>query len=487
VWGHVDFFTNNHLFKESHPEYVAARFAQYKEKIDQMIKDPEWGYEGTEVFLDAAHALHHFVPWLPTIAGQASEKELRLELEEEVRTLKRRITTEGSLSASKKRTLENQLKMIEAQLNRCPIRPTRDLLGFLMDPENTPNLPDEARILIEAVRDQNLYFQPQARTKFMNEGWASYWERELLLQPEVDVPLEYRFDLAKAWTMHERVPTNYYFDPYALGLQVFDYIDRKYGSDQGEAEVKVPLRGRDENGFLYEKNRTKTVRVKQRNRDKMLQVRRDYDDNRFLTEFLNEELFEYINLRSLDWVQRVMTQINKILRQRGWNRQLIFDPLPFTIEELMTIIETWLQAAEMATMYSQGGLGNPLFPVAEETLQVIGQVLQIVGAYDTDKHMARKQIVLRTGYHSVPEIYLVDTGRFTDGTWTLKHEYDENFGPLLQSECRDTLKYFRRLCGRPVRLLTMEIRTDWRGNPVGDPVPFEYFTEDGETVKERFL
>ena len=42
----------------------------------------------------------------------------------------------------------------------------------------------------------------------------------------------------------------------------------------------------------------------------------------------------------------------------------------------------------------------------------------------------------------------------------MKHEFDENFGPLLQSECRDTLKFFRRLCGMPVRLLTMEQRTD---------------------------
>jgi spore cortex formation protein SpoVR/YcgB (stage V sporulation) len=117
----------------------------------------------------------------------------------------------------------------------------------------------------------------------------------------------------------------------------------------------------------------------------------------------------------------------------------------------------------------------------------MAQVLQIVGAYDEDWHAMRKQLVMRTGYNSVPFIELVDTGRHTDGVWTLRHVYNPDFGPLLQSEARETLRYFRLLCGGPCRLLTMEQREDQFGRPIGNPAPFVYFTEDGDTVKEQFV
>jgi len=48
------------------------------------------------------------------------------------------------------------------------------------------------------------------------------------------------------------------------------------------------------------------------------------------------------------------------------------------------------------------------------------------------------------------------------------------------------LKFLRRLYNGPVRLLTMEQRTNRQGEPVGDPAPYEYFIEK-ETVRERYL
>ena len=72
----------------------------------------------------------------------------------------------------------------------------------------------------------------------MNEGWASYWQRELLLQPEVDLPMEYRFDLAQSWHMHYQVAVNSYFDPYALGQNIWRYIDDKFGFIEGADKVR---------------------------------------------------------------------------------------------------------------------------------------------------------------------------------------------------------------------------------------------------------
>jgi spore cortex formation protein SpoVR/YcgB (stage V sporulation) len=484
-WGHVDFFANNKLFKETAASSVVSRFALAKEKIDGLIADPNWGWDSVEAILDAAHALEDHVAWLPSVR-QESDKEVRDAAMEKLRELRARIADAGSRSNLDKEMLEKEAAELQARLMRFPFFPTQDILGFLADPANTPKLPEEAHMLISIVRDQGLYFQPQGRTKFMNEGWASYWEKHLLLQPELTFPIEMRMSLAKYWTMHSRQATNSYFDPYALGLHVFEHIDEKYGYDEGEAEMEVkPLVYVDEN-TVTEAETPITVKYTKRNRDKMLEVRKHYDDNRFLEEFLQEELFEKINLKSLEWIRRLMTQINGLLRKNGWNPQLIRDPLPLTLEGLMEVVELWGNTAETSQqLHAQAGA--PIFPVPTQILQEMGTVLQIVGAFDANPHKARRQLVLRTAYHSKPMIWLMDTGRRSDGVWTLKHEFDENFGPLMQSEARDTLKYFRRLCCEPCRLVTMEQRTDRMGRPSGPPVPYEYFTEDGITVKERFL
>ena len=484
-YGHCDFFKNNHLFGETQPTTVVSRFALAREKVLRLIADPNWGWDAVDAVLDAAHALEEHVAWLPTQPTE-TDKEAREAAMEQLRELRRRIADEGSRSNLVKEQLEREAAELQGRLMRYPFFPTNDLLGFLADPANTPKLPPEAHTLLSIVRDQGLYFQPQARTKFMNEGWASYWEKHLLLQPEIGLPLEARLTLSRYWVMHDRQVTNWYFDPYALGLRVFEYVDHKYGFDEGEAEMEVKPLAYDADGYLVEGDEVRTVKYTKRNRDKMMEVRKWYNDNRFLDEFLNEELFEKINLDSLEWVRRVMKAVNEILRKQGWNPSLIFDPIPWTLEEMMQIIELWSSTAESSQFFHQQA-GGPMFPVAPQTLQTMATALQIVGAFDADKNKARRMIVMRTAYHSKPMIWLVDTGRRSDGVWTLKHEYDENFGPLMQSEARETLKYFRRLCGEPARLITMEQRTDRFGRPSGPPLPFEYFTEDGVTVKEREL
>jgi stage V sporulation protein R len=37
-------------------------------------------------------------------------------------------------------------------------------------------------MVIQIIRKTALFFQPQIRTKIMNEGWASYWHETLYMQ-----------------------------------------------------------------------------------------------------------------------------------------------------------------------------------------------------------------------------------------------------------------------------------------------------------------
>jgi spore cortex formation protein SpoVR/YcgB (stage V sporulation) len=99
-------------------------------------------------------------------------------------------------------------------------------------------------------------------------------------------------------------------------------------------------------------------------------------------------------------------------------------------------------------------------------------------------------LILRTGRHSIPDIEVVDGGPLSQdltGSLTLRHVFDPTFGFLKQSECKDTVRYARRLWGRPVRLITVEQAQDRWGRPIGSPRPYEYFCDEDGEVRERYL
>ena len=84
-------------------------------------------------------------------------------------------TRPSYLEAQKKKQEEEAKK----QRRRFPEQPQRDVLQFLI--EHAP-LEHWQRDVLEIVRDEAYYFAPQAMTKIMNEGWASYWHSKILTE-----------------------------------------------------------------------------------------------------------------------------------------------------------------------------------------------------------------------------------------------------------------------------------------------------------------
>src|SRR5262249_5630659 len=74
---------------------------------------------------------------------------------------------------------EERRKQQEAATRSFPERPEKDVLQFLI--EHAPLKPWQ-RDVLEIVRDEAYYFAPQAQTKIMNEGWASYWHSTIMTQ-----------------------------------------------------------------------------------------------------------------------------------------------------------------------------------------------------------------------------------------------------------------------------------------------------------------
>jgi len=75
--------------------------------------------------------------------------------------------------------------------------------------------------IMEVVRNTSLIFQPQIRSKIMNEGWASFWHETLFMQDDRIKGHEVDFARINAGvTAMPKVGLN----PYALGMRLFYHI-----------------------------------------------------------------------------------------------------------------------------------------------------------------------------------------------------------------------------------------------------------------------
>jgi stage V sporulation protein R len=87
--------------------------------------------------------------------------------------------------------------------------------------------------VIEMIRKTSLFFQPQIRTKIMNEGWASYWHEKLFLQ---DDRIEgHEVDFARTHALVTSLP-RVGMNPYALGMRIFHYIEEL--ADKGKYSIE---------------------------------------------------------------------------------------------------------------------------------------------------------------------------------------------------------------------------------------------------------
>lgn len=106
-----------------------------------------------------------------------------------------------------------------------------DLLQFIMANSDFLRRDQNSwmRSIIEVVRKTSLFFQPQIRTKIMNEGWASYWHEKLFLADDRIKGNE--VDFARVHSGVASLP-RIGLNPYALGMRLFQYIEEM--ADKGK-------------------------------------------------------------------------------------------------------------------------------------------------------------------------------------------------------------------------------------------------------------
>ena len=133
------------------------------------------------------------------------------------------------------------------------------------------------KIIVEIVRKTSLFFQPQIRTKIMNEGWASYWHEALFLQDDRIKGHEVDFARVNAWvTSLPRVGLN----PYALGMRMFSYIEKM--ADEGRYSFEF-------NQLLDAEKRKKYDTQTGLGRQYIFDVRENLSDFMFINNFIDQD------------------------------------------------------------------------------------------------------------------------------------------------------------------------------------------------------
>lgn len=244
VLGHIDFFQNNYYFRHTWDDDFVGVSLSDKRLINSLrTKHGRWvdyviefaravdnitGYYGELAALNIPdnHSLKRLDYFFDVFLQQVKKVSVPEYLKE--LDLYNRICAENREQCESTFISEIKGRYPEFETNyekyKTEFRPkAKDVLEFLIN--HSPFLNREEnewmKSVLQIVRGTALYFEPQRRTKIINEGWASYWHNELFLADERIRGHE--ADYARVNALVTSIP-KVGLNPYAVGLRLFEHL-----------------------------------------------------------------------------------------------------------------------------------------------------------------------------------------------------------------------------------------------------------------------
>jgi stage V sporulation protein R len=278
VYGHVDFFKNNYWFSKTNRKMLDT-MANHAVKIRNYMD--QYGQDEVEKFIDFCLSIENLIDaHLPFAAPPKAEEPKTAgavgKLKSDRGYMEKYINPPEFLEEQKKKAEERAKKE-----KKNPSEPQKDILAYLL--QNAP-LEDWQHEVLSIVRDEAYYFAPQAQTKIMNEGWASYWHSKILTERALKDSEVIDFCDHHAGVMAMQPGR---INPYKIGVELFREIeDRwnrgKFGKDYDDCDDLVAKIRWDKKLGL--------------GRQKIFEVRRVCNDITFIDEYLTEEFAERMKL-----------------------------------------------------------------------------------------------------------------------------------------------------------------------------------------------
>jgi len=308
VFGHADFFKNNLWFSKTNRRMIDA-MANHATRVRSHVD--RHGLEPVEDFIDACLSLENLIDAHADFIERQEKKERipldgQAEEDEETKAVPR---------LKSKRYMEpyiNPPAFMEEQKARMaerakrkrmvPEEPQRDIMQFLLD--HAPLEPWERDILY-IVREEAEYFAPQAMTKILNEGWASYWHSTIMTQRALtDAEVIDFADHHSGTTAMTPGRVN----PYKIGIELFREIEERWNKGKF---------GRDYDDCDDLEARRRWDRKLGLGRQKIFEVRKIYNDVTFIDAFMTEEFCERLQLYVYGWDSRAGKHV---IVSRDWRK-----------------------------------------------------------------------------------------------------------------------------------------------------------------------
>ena len=272
VYGHCDFFTNNIWFSKSNRKMMDS-MANHATKIRKYID--KHGLDEVEGFIDICLSIDDLIDHHSVFIERKFKQQ---EFPEEPIVIRKIASSEYMDDFINPREfMEQQRQKLEEERQRrkrFPEEPQKDVLLFLT--ENAP-LANWQRDILWMIREEAYYFAPQAQTKIMNEGWATYWHAKIMTERALNDAEVIDFADHHSGTVAAHPGQ---INPYRLGFELWkDIEDRwnkgKFGKDYDEC---------DDYGAKCEWD----LRLGA-GREKIFETRRVHNDITFIDAFFTEE------------------------------------------------------------------------------------------------------------------------------------------------------------------------------------------------------
>jgi len=272
VYAHCDFFKNNLSFSKTNRKMMdqmanhATRLRRYMDKH---------GVEAVENFVDTCLSLENLIdPHAPFIVRERPRPE-----GEEPKPVARRLKSKSYMNdfINPPQIMEAERKRLEEEgrrKKRFPESPVKDVLRFLL--EYSP-LENWQRDILAIVREEAYYFAPQAQTKIMNEGWATYWHSKLMTEKVLTDAEVIDYADHHSGTLGGRSGR---LNPYKLGVELYRNIEERWNKGRFGKEY-------DDCEDLRE--RARWDRKAGLGRDKVFEVRKLCNDVTFIDDYLTED------------------------------------------------------------------------------------------------------------------------------------------------------------------------------------------------------
>lgn len=282
VYGHCDFFKNNQWFSHTNRKMVDA-MANHATRVRRYVD--RYGIDVVEDFIDKCLSLENLIdryspyaalkasevnidrPEAPSQSEPSSQAPGRLKVHRDY--MEKFINPPEYLKEQERKAQEEQ-----QYSKHYPPHPEKDILKFLI--HHAP-LESWQQDILSIIREEAYYFSPQGMTKIMNEGWASYWHSKLMTeQLATDGEI---IDFADRHSGTMAMSPNG-FNPYKVGIELFRNIEQRwnkgqFGKEWEECDDLKAKKSWDTKAGL--------------GREKIFEIRRNYNDVTFIDEFLTEE------------------------------------------------------------------------------------------------------------------------------------------------------------------------------------------------------